>query len=148
MFTVNKNPSLLDLKKFGRAMLIGFGVLGAILWIGSSLRRGSGVFAWSGSGAQITALAFWALGVGLWAVSVASPAAAKPVYVGWMTVTLPIGIAMATVLLSLLFVVLLPVFALIVRMADPLRMRLHSGGTYWEDYRHYEPTVERMRRPF
>ena len=55
---------------------------------------------------------------------------------------------MSTVMLSLVFLVLLPVFALIVRRSDPVRRRLHDGNTYWEDPSPFEPTLDRMRRMF
>jgi hypothetical protein len=65
-----------------------------------------------------------------------------------MTVTVPIGIAVSTVLLTLLFFVVLPVFAIIVRMGDPLRKKLTQDDTYWEDHEPYEPTLDRMERLF
>ncbi|MEK7710827.1 MAG: hypothetical protein AAB341_02930, partial [Planctomycetota bacterium] len=64
-----------------------------------------------------------------------------------MTATAPVGIVMSTILLTMLFMLILPVFSLIVRMGDPLRKKL-GGATYWEDYKAHEPTLERMRRPF
>jgi hypothetical protein len=42
---------------------------------------------------------------------------------------------------------LLPVFSLI-RFSDPLRFKLKSGGSYWEDHPPHEPTLERTMRPF
>jgi hypothetical protein len=148
MFTVNKSPSVGDLRKFGWAMLLGFGVIGAVLWTAAwGKYGGSGPLGWSGSGAQVVALCLWALGAGLCALSLYSPASAKPVYVTWMRATAPIGIVMSTILLTLVFVLVLPLFALIVRMGDPLRKKL-GGSTYWEDYKPHEPTLERMRRLF
>jgi len=149
VFVVNRNPSEADLRKFGRAMLIGFGTLGLILWVVPWLRgEERALLAWEGTGAQVTALCFWALGVALLALTVTSLAIARPVYVGWMSVAVPIGIIMSTVLLTLTFVILLPVFSLIVYFGDPMRRRLTRESTYWEDYKAYEPTLERMRRPF
>ena len=148
MLAVNRNPSPADLRKFGWAMLIGFGAIGLFLWVMAWRKYdGHGPLGWSGAGAQIVALSAWILGIGLLALSLASPALTKPVYTAWMTVTLPIGIAMSTILLTLLFVFLLPLFSLIVRMGDPLRKR-QGGMTYWEDYKPHEHTLERMRRLF
>ena len=148
MFTVNKNPGVSDLCKFGWAMLIGFSVIGAVLWTAAWRKHGGhGLLGWSGVGAQGVALCLWALGAGLCALSLYSPASAKPVYVTWMRATAPIGMVMSTILLTLVFVLVLPPFALIVRMGDPLRKRL-GGDTYWEDYKPHEPTLERMRRLF
>jgi len=148
MFTVNKSPSVGDLRKFGWAMLIGFGVIGGVLWTAAWRKYGGhGLLGWSGAGAQIVALCLWALGAGLCALSLYSPASARPVYVTWMRATAPIGMVMSTILLTLLFVFLLPLFALVVRWGDPLRKKL-GGSTYWEDYKPYHNTLDRMRRLF
>ena len=141
MFTVNKNPSVSDLRKFGWAMLFGFGVLGAILWIVAWRRYGGGSFGWSG------AVGLLVLGIGLWVIGVTAPNTARPVYVAWMTVTVPIGLVMSTVLLTVLFVFVLPLFSLIVRWSDPLQKKL-GASTYWEEYKPHEHTLERMRRLF
>lgn len=147
MFTVNKNPSVSDLRKFGWAMLLGFGVIGVILWVVAWRRYGGGSFGWSGAAGQQVAVGLFVLGAGLGALSLLSPASAKPVYVAWMTVTVPIGIAMSTVLLTVLFVFVLPLFSLVVRWGDPLRKKL-GGTTYWEDYKPHEHTLDRMARLF
>ncbi len=65
-----------------------------------------------------------------------------------MSLAVPLGIVMSTIALSILFFVLLPVFSLIVRRSDPLRKKITRSGTYWEDYKHYEPTLDRMQRQF
>ena len=147
MLTVNKNPSVSDLRKFGWAMLFGFGVIGAILWVVAWRRYGGGSFGWSGAAGQQVAIGLFVLGTGLWVTGVAAPNVARPVYVAWMTVTVPLGTVLSTVLLTVLFVFLLPLFSLIVRLGDPLRKKL-GGPTYWEDYKPYEHTLERMRRSF
>lgn len=87
------------------------------------------------------------LGILLVTISVNAPGLARPIYMGWMTVTVPIGIVMSTILLTLLYFILLPVFALIVRSGDPLRRRL-GANSYWEDYKPYEHSLERMGRLF
>ncbi len=148
-FTVNKNPTATELSKFGWSMAVGFGVLGGLLWLIPAWRLGdSGALDWSASKPQMTAACFWFLGLSLLAVTKASPIVAKPVYVVWMSVAVRIGMVMSTIMLSLLFLLLLPVFSLVVRLGDPLRKRLHSGGTYWEDHKSFDATLERMRRPF
>lgn len=148
MFTVNKNPTPVDLRKFGNAMLIGFGALAAVLWLLPAIKGGSAALSWSGRTGQLVAIAFVALGIGLFILSRVSLGLTKTIYVGWMSVAVPIGIVMSTIALSILFFLLLPVFSLIVRRSDPLRKKITRKGTYWEDYRHYEPTLERMHRQF
>ena len=148
MFTVNRNPSRADLRKFGWAMLFGFGVIGLFLWVMAWRKYGGhGPLGWSGASAQIVALRLGVSGFGLFALSWVSPASAKPVYVGWMRTTVPIGMVMSTILLTVAFTFMLPLFALVVRWGDPLRKKL-GGATYWEDYKPHDHTLERMRRLF
>ncbi len=147
MFTVNKNPSVSDLRKFGWAMLFGLGVIGAILWVVAWRRYGGGSFGWSGAAGQHIAVGLFVLGVGLCVIGTAAPSLARPVYIAWMSVTVPIGLVLSSVLLTVVFVFVLPLFSLVVRLGDPLRKK-PGGKTYWEDYKLYEHTLERMRRLF
>ena len=103
---------------------------------------------WSGSGLQIAAVCLPALGAALLVLSLTAVELTKRIYVAWMSVATPIGIVMSTLMLTVLYFVLLPVFSLIVRRADPLRKRLSDADRYWEDYKPHEATLERMRRPF
>ena len=149
MFTVNKNPSIGDLRSFGLAMFLGFFFIGALLFFAPFLRtRDVLVLDWTGTRLQYTAVVLQTLAFGLWLLSVKAPRAAKPVYIVWMTFAATMGRVMFTVLLTVLFVLLLPVFSLIVRTGDPLRRKLQRGGSYWEDYRPHETSLERMKRPF
>ncbi len=149
MFVVNKNPSTNDLTKFGRAMLIGFAVLAAIVWL-LAWKRGviPTLLGWNGAGAQVAAVVLFGVGLALWLISLASAGTTRTIYIAWMTVTVPIGVVMTTLLLTVLFGLLLPIFSLIVRRGDPIRRRLSPGGTYWEPYKRHEPTLDRVRRPF
>ena len=149
MFTVNKNPTPSDLRKFAWAMLIGFGGIGALTWLLPWIRGVDGAaLGWWGGGGQIASLCFWAAGVSMWAVGLTLPGAAKPMYVVWMSLTVPIGLVMSTILFTVLFILLLPLFSIVVRFGDPLRKKRHTRKSYWEDYKPYEPTMERMARPF
>ncbi len=149
MFTVNKNPTPQDLKKFGTAMIIGFGTLAIILWVLPWIKSGdSSVLNWSASRNQLMAIAFVGLGLFLAILGHGMPGVAKPVYVTWMSIATPVGLFMSKVALSVLYFLLLPVFAIIVRRSDPLRTKNEGKDTYWEDYKPYEPTIERMRRTF
>jgi len=149
LFAINPHPSDSELRKFGWAMLTGFGVLGLLAWLAAwRVSENASLIEWTGSGFQIAASVMGLLAVSLFALAVLSPAAAKPVYVAWMSATMPIGVVMSTILLTVLYFLLLPVFAWIVRRGDPMRKRLSPSGTYWEPYKPHEPTLERMQRPF
>jgi len=130
-------------------MLIGFGVIGAVVLL-LAWRKGlmPGLISWGGSGPQLAAVTLWVIGIILFTSTRFAPGVARPVYVVWMTVANALGVVMSTVLLTVLFVLVLPWFSLIVRWGDPLRKRLKPDGSYWEDYKRHEPTLERMQRPF
>lgn len=148
MFTVNRNPDRRELAKFGSAMLIGFGAIGLILWCSANVGQGRSWFAWIGGVRQLAAIVAIILGVSLFALSRISHAATKTVYVSWMSVMVPVGVAVSTIMLTALFALVLPLFALIVKRSDPLRKKLTLSGSYWEPFKPIEPTLERMRRLF
>lgn len=148
---VNRNPTIPELRRFGWVTLGGFAVLGILAWYLAV--KPDGVWwptdwGWAGAGKQVAALVLWGLGLAMLLVCLSSPGVARRVYVGWMTGAMGIGTVVTTIMLSILFVVLLPVFSLI-RFADPLRLkRKPPGESYWEDHRHHESTLERTIRPF
>lgn len=149
MFTVNKNPTPSDLRKFGRAMLIGFGVIGVLLWIVQWRSvEGASLVQWTGGWRQILAVCFWTLGLILCSISLTSAGITRAIYIFWMSVTMPIGIVMGTIMLTLMFFLLLPVFSLIVRWGDPMRKKLTSDKSYWEEHKPVDATLERMARLF
>ena len=148
---VNRNPTIPELRRFGWVTLGGFAVLGALAWYLAVKPEGAwwpAAWGWTGAGKQVAAFVLWGLGLAMLLVCLSSTGAARRVYVGWMTGAMCIGTVATTIVLSILFVVLLPVFSLI-RFADPLRLkRKPPGESYWEDHRHHEPTLERTIRPF
>ena len=151
MRAVNKNPDLDELRSFGWVMLCGLAVLGIVLWYASIKVPGGwwpqGGWVWKGGAKQTVAVMFWTLGPLLWVISRIAPTLARRVYVVWMTGATYMGTVTTFVLLSLLFLIALPVFSLI-RFTDPLRLRLLKSGSYWEKPKPHEATLERMARPF
>lgn len=135
-------------------MVLGFTAIAALAWCApwvSSIWRGTGEptwLAWRGAGGQMAGIAFVALGVALWVLSILSTRLTRTVYVAWMSVTVPCGVVMGTIMLSVVFIVVLPIFAVIVAMGDPLRKKLSKSGSYWESARPFEASLERMRRLF
>lgn len=141
--SVNKNPSPAVLRQFGIVMLVGLGVIGALVWLKTSPDWRH----WYGSTGQRVAIALAGVGLALLLIAVAAPSVAKPVYVGWMTIATWIGAVMTPVMLTVLFILVLPIFALI-RFKDPLRLKLRASGSYWEPHKPHEHTLERCARPF
>jgi len=145
MEMVNRNPTTRELHKFGGAMLLGFGIIAAVLWY---FGPEPNTVAWAAVFEQKLAIALLALGVLLLGVSYGPRSIAQPTYVAWMSVAMRLGTVVTFLLLTVLFFVLLPVFSLI-RFADPLRLKLKPAGeSYWEEHKHHESTLERASRPF
>jgi hypothetical protein len=141
----NRNPSVREVRKFGLVMLCGFVVLAGLFWWSGKAEEGG--WGWSGSGLHWASAVLAVLGLIILLTTLTSHAAGRVVYVVWMTAATYLGTVMTLVLLSALFVVLLPIFSLI-RFKDPLRMKLKAGGSYWEDHTHHESTLERTIHPF
>jgi len=133
LFTVNRNPSPGEVRKFGLTILLGLAAIGALLWW------------WRGW--MSVAVGLWVVAVVAAVVSFSSHGAGTKLYVAWMLVGAGIGRVMLPVILTIAFLIFLPVFSLI-RLSDPLRMKLRPAGSYWEPHKPHEPTLERMRRPF
>ena len=145
MQLVNRNPSVREVRNFGLAMLCGFTVLAGLFWWFGKTEGGG--WGWSGGGLHWGSAGLASLGLTILLITMVSAAAGRVVYVVWMTAATYMGAVMTLVMLSVLFVVLLPVFSLI-RFKDPLRMKLSKDGSYWEDHQHHESTLERTIRPF
>lgn len=145
MLVVKRNPSVNEVRKFGRVMLCGFIVLSGLFWWFGQAEEGG--WGWTGGGLHCAGVVLAALGLVVWVITVVSEAAGRIIYVVWMTAATILGAAMTFVLLSAMFVVLLPIFSLI-RFKDPLRKKLKAGQSYWEDHQHHESTLERTSHPF
>jgi len=140
---VNRNPTPRELSSFGWIMLGGCATLSVVLGVVSvraALEEGR---------EPAVPVVVWILasvGVAVWLLSRLSPPATRALYVGWMTVTRPIGITVFFVVMTVLFVLFLPVFSLIVRRADPLRLKRRPGDSYWEDVAPQRPSLRQMAR--
>lgn len=136
-------------------MLIGFGAIAVLFWVipwFAAWRSGEAglgdVVRWHGGWRQWLSMGFVLLGAALWLISLLSQRLTRIIYVGWMSAAVPVGIVMSTVMLSLVFFVVLPVFSLIVRRSDPMRRAFRAEGSYWEPHKQVEPSLERLKRLF
>lgn len=145
MQSVNRSPSPSQLRSFGLTILGGCAVIGGLLWWKGRLPDAG--WGYAATGLHQTALLLWGAGLALAVICSLSHALGKCVYVGWMTAAMYLGIVMSTLMLSVLYFVLLPVFSLI-RLKDPLRLKLKTGGSYWEPHTPADTSLERMKRPF
>ena len=120
LHAINRSPSVAEIRKFGITILIGMGLIGALLWWLAA--EDAAGMSWTGSGGQWLAVALWILGGVVAILSLTSPSIGKPIYVAWMSVAAAIGFVTIPLLLTILYFVLLPVFSLI-RFKDPLRSK-------------------------
>ena len=107
-----------DLRKFGLLVGTVFAALGILLWL-----RGKGHFAY-----------FLAPGAMLVVAGLVFPKALKPVYIGWMSLALVLGLVVSTVLLTVFFFLVITPVGLIARLVgkDFLRLKLRpEDTTYW-----------------
>lgn len=126
-------------------MVLGFGVIGALLWYAGP---DPNTLSYQAVKPQKTAIGLWLVGVLLCAVSFGPRAIARPVYVAWMSAAMFMGMIMTFLVLSVLFIILLPWFSFI-RLADPLGIKPKPDGeSYWRDHVDQEPVLERVARPF
>ena len=145
MQSIKIDLSASEVRNFGLITLGGFAVLGAILWYQG--RSPESVLGWAGGWQQQAAVGFWIVGLAFAGICVASHKVGLKLYTGWMTAAMYMGAVMTTVILSVLFIVLLPIFSLI-RLKDPLRYKLGGTDSYWEDHEPHPATLERTARPF
>lgn len=91
LFDVNWNPDRPALRKFGLAMILGFGFIGGVVY-------------WRSSVAQpITPWCLWGFGLLVGLLGLSGTRAALPVYRAWMGVAFAIGQVMSRVLLAIVF---------------------------------------------
>ncbi len=147
MLPFRRNLSPGEVRNFGLITLGGFVVLGALLWLKGLGWSFADALSWQGSGSQKASVVLWAIGAAFAIICTASYALGLRLYIGWMTMAVYLGTVVSTVMLSLMFLILLPIFSL-VRLKDPLRLKLKPSGTYWEEHRPDEPTLDRMSRMF
>ena len=145
MVSLNLRPERRELRQFGLIALIAFGLLGGLIdWRG-------GLPAISfGESASTVAYVLWGIGAVSALFSLIAPAANRPLYVGLMVISFPIGLVVSHVVLGAFFYgILTPVglvFLLIGR--DSLKRRFEPDAkTYWVD--HNPPdTMKRYFRQF
>ena len=119
MIEINKNPSRRDLRVFGGALLLLFGVIGALRWY---------------AGSPGVATSWWIGGIVLSGLVVAVPRFGRWLYLGWLYAVYPIGWTVSHLVLAVAyFLVATPIaFALRALGRDPMRRQFDkSAHSYW-----------------
>jgi len=68
------------------------------------------------------------------------------IWARWKAIAHTIGNFQARLLLSVFYVVIVPVFALIVKLKDPLQLRPQAGGSFWRPRPESRPASDSARR--
>lgn len=116
---VNWRPDRDELRRFARAMLIGFFVIGLIV---AARHRGLGT----------TTYTLWAIGAAL-ALAALVPGLGRAAYLGVYLPTSILGFFISHIVVALMFFLVFVPVGLLVRLTghDLLRLRRPGGGTLW-----------------
>ena len=126
LIELKKDPTEKDLAWFGVVMLAFFGIVGT--------------FAWRWSGTHIAVYAIWSAAILLVTVYYAVPRLRRPLFVGWMYASYPIGWVVSHVLLALIYYGVLTPTGLLLRVLgrDSMNRQFdRAAKSYW---------IERERR--
>jgi ABC-type uncharacterized transport system permease subunit len=120
LIEINRNPSKRDLMIFGVALVVFAGLLGLV----AQAR-------WH---APAAARAIWGVGAAVAAFFFAAPPLRRPIYLGWIYLTYPIGFVVSHVVLAIVFYGVMTPIGLALRLSgrDPLARKFEPERTsYW-----------------
>lgn len=130
---INWRPDSTELRKFGVAMVVGFGLIGLFLRYG--LHRPD------------AALGCWVFGAVAGALGLTGWKVALPVYWAWMGIAFVMGNIMSRVVLTLFYYGMITPMGLIRRQVkDRLSLRKPSASTYWTEVPPHNDTTNLERQ--
>lgn len=130
---INWNPGVREIKSFGRTVLTGFLLIGAVVFLSGVLRRFSF--------AEAAVIPFWLGGAGIfvWLIARLSPAAARPLYLVWFFAAACMGIVVSNLILAGFFYLIFTPTGIVLRILsgrDPLLLkRDNSRKSNWADHK-------------
>lgn len=117
VFRINTKPSKRQLRQFGLLCIV---LLPAITWL------------WGGSSSSIGVAAL--IGAGLGLLGIFAPGTLKPVFVGLVLISFPIGLILGELILLMIFIGVFLPMALVFRIIgrDVLQRRMSAESeTFW-----------------
>jgi hypothetical protein len=116
---INWRPDARELRKFGVAMIVGFGLLALVAW-------------WRHH--PVTAEVLAGIGAGAGLLGLSGTKAALIVYWPWMSIAFVMGNVISRVLVALFFFLVITPMGLVMRLLgrDKLQ-RKNKRKTYWDD---------------
>jgi hypothetical protein len=127
---IDWHPDESGYRKFGISILVGFTVIGAIVWlVGGSLAetRETGRFVWG------PLPWFTIVPAAVCALALAAPRASRPFYLAWMGIAFVMGTVVSSVILALIYWGLFGLVATVFRLRrrDRLMLREPAGRSTW-----------------
>lgn len=121
LLVVNWNPDKAELRKFGIAMLIGFGILGAFFYWRASVPE------------PVTPLLLWGFGLFAGLLGLSGTKGAIPVYRAWMAFAFVASQITSRLLLALVYFGVVTPVGLLARIVgrDRLGLRRRETASYW-----------------
>lgn len=118
---IDWHPDAEAMRRFGRTLFIGFALIGVVLWF-----FGGSYDATKAQGSVVWGPLPWFLLVplGIWLVAIASPRAARPFYLVWMSIAFVMGTIISTVLLAAIYWVIFGLIAICFRIGGRDRLGL------------------------
>jgi len=116
------HPDTKQLRQFAVVSLFGFGAIAFMAW------RAHGE-TWPAAGIAI-------FGAIVCVAGLARPTSVRPIYLGLMAITLPIGFVVSALILRIVFYGVVTPVGLLFRAIgrDTLQLRRPSGPSYWVDH--------------
>jgi len=131
MIDINLKPDQKILRQFGLISLVGFGLLGGLIY------WRNGLFGLEfGGAAKPVAFSLWGIAGLSGLLSWVAPRANLPLYIGLTVLTYPIGFVVSHLILGFIFFGMLTPVALVFRLIgrDALHRRFdHKSKSYWVD---------------
>jgi hypothetical protein len=122
LLDINWNPNQRELRQFSLLWIVFFGLIGVYcLWA---------------KGAPTAAAAFWVVATA-GPVGYFRPAWARPIYVLWMALTMPVGWVISHLVLLVVYYLVVTPIGLIMRLVgyDPMQRTLdRSADSYWTEH--------------
>lgn len=134
LIKINWNPNCKDLRKFGVTVLVGFLLIGGLIFL-----KNSKAAYWT-----------WAIGIAIGGTGLTGLKIALPFYWVWMGIAFVTGNIMSRVLMGMIFVVVVTPLALLMKLIrrDRLNLRRSDKSSYWSEIKPHGTTHKSYERQF
>lgn len=132
---INWKASKKDLFWFGVCMIVGFGLIGGLLW-------------WKAY--RTAAIVCWVVAGVCGGLGLTRTSAALPFYWAWMSIAFVLGNIISRLVLAVFFYGMITPMGLVMRLCgrDKLTLRRRTVDTYWVDAAPPAPDKSRYERQF